>query len=45
MPRADAADLIRHMADQEWLPDARRRVDSLALWPAVAATTLKDTYP
>jgi len=30
MPRADAADLIRHMAGQHRLPDALRRVDSLA---------------
>ena len=30
MPRADAADLVRHMAGQYQLPDALRRVDSLA---------------
>ena len=30
MPRADAADLIRHMTGQHRLPDALRRVDSLA---------------
>ena len=30
MPRADAADLVRHMAGQHRLPDALRRVDSLA---------------
>ena len=30
MPRTDAADLVRHMAGQHRLPDALRRVDSLA---------------
>ena len=30
MLRADAADLVRHMAGQHRLPDALRRVDSLA---------------
>ena len=30
MPRTDAADLVRHMAGQYQLPDALRRVDSLA---------------
>jgi deoxyribonuclease V len=30
MPRADAAGLVQHMADQHRLPDALRRADSLA---------------
>lgn len=30
MPRTDAVDLVRHMAGQHRLPDALRRVDSLA---------------
>ena len=30
MLRADAADLVRHMAGQHRLPDALRRADSLA---------------
>jgi hypothetical protein len=30
MLRTDAADLVRHMADQHRLPDVLRRVDSLA---------------
>lgn len=30
MPCTDAADLVRHMAGQYRLPDALRRVDSLA---------------
>jgi endonuclease V-like protein UPF0215 family len=30
MPRADAADLVRHMAGQHRLPEALRRADHLA---------------
>ena len=30
MPRTDAADLVRHMAGQHRLPNALRRVESLA---------------
>ncbi len=30
MPRADAADLVRHMAGRHLLPDALRRADTLA---------------
>ena len=30
MPRADAADLVGHMAGQHRLPDVLRRIDSLA---------------
>ena len=30
LPRADAADLVRHMSGQHRLPDALRRADSLA---------------
>jgi len=30
MPRADAADLVRHMAGEHRLPDALRRADTLA---------------
>jgi hypothetical protein len=30
MTAADAADLVRDMADRYWLPDALRRADTLA---------------
>ena len=30
MPAADAADLVRHIADRHRLPDALGRVDTLA---------------
>ena len=30
MPRAEAAELVRHMAGRHRLPDALRRVDTLA---------------
>jgi deoxyribonuclease V len=30
IPRADAAELVRHMADRHRLPDALRRADTLA---------------
>jgi hypothetical protein len=38
MPRADAADLVRRMADRYRLPDALRRADTLARAGPPAAT-------
>ena len=39
MPAADAADLVRHMADRYRLPDALRRADTLARADPSAAMT------
>ena len=44
MPRADAADLIRHMAGRYRLPDALRRADTLARTGPPAAT-MTDNQP
>lgn len=38
MPRADAAELVRHMAGRFWVPDALRRADQLARTGPPAAT-------
>ena len=38
MPAADAADVVRHMADPYRLPDALRRADTLARAGPPAAT-------
>jgi deoxyribonuclease V len=39
MTAADAADLVRDMADRYWLPDALRRADTLARADPIATMT------
>ena len=44
MPRADAADLVRHMTGRYRLPDALRRADTLAR-TGLPAATMTDRLP